>query len=361
MPGVHSHISPSSLYLTMACVGSLRLREKMPPQPDSPESIEGTVAHHVAMQLALGTPMKEGDKYLDVEVGEEMLAGAEMWVEAVGTSGAFEMPVPCPDVHPECWGTPDFWQWDAAARILTVWDYKYGHRYVEEFENIQLSAYASGVIRMLDLPGDTVVQLGIVQPRCYMSNPVRHWVTTVDKVLALAVSAGKAVTEALEGGYCRTGSHCIDCAARTNCKTLQFASNRSLAFIQAPELNDPSPDALGTELSLLNAASDLVEARRKALAVMAESLIRSGQRVPGWELKPGRSNLAWNDAAGVLAAADVAGINLRKPAVPVTPTQALSKKLVDQAFIDALASRPPAALKLAPVSTVATRKLFSAA
>lgn len=361
MAGTHSRYSPSSLYLTMACAGSLRLRESIPPEPDSPESIEGTVAHHVAMQLALDEPMSEGDKYKDVEIDETMIEGAELWVETVGKSGAFEMPVPCPDVHADCWGTPDFWEWHADTRILTVWDYKYGHRYVEEFENVQLAAYASGVIRMLNLPDDTVVQLGVVQPRCYMSKPVRQWVTNVEKVLQLAKAAGKAVDEAINGGYCRTGSHCIDCSARGLCKTLQYATNRCIQFIQAAELDSPSPEAMGVEQSLLDAAATLVEARRKGRAVIIESMIRSGQRVPGWELKPGRSNLTWNDPDVALNSAAEVGIDIAKPTKPITPTQALSKKLVDQAFIDALASRPPAALKLAPVSSLTTRKIFSGA
>lgn len=361
MAGVHSRFSPSSLYLTMACSGSLTLRETLPPEPDSPESIEGTVAHHVAMQLALGAPMKESDKYKDVEIDEDMIAGAELWVNTVGTTGAFESPVPCPDVHADCWGTPDFWDYDAAGSNLIVWDYKYGHRYVEEFENIQLAAYASGIARMLNLPSDTVVVLGIVQPRCYMAKPVRHWMTTVARVIELAAAAGKAVADALLGGWCRTGPHCIDCPARGVCKTLQYATNRTLNFIQAPELNDPSPEALGMELSLLNAASDLVEARRKALAITAESMLRSGKRVPGWELKPGRAVLAWNDPATIVQLVmQQCGVDISKPKAPITPTQALSKKLLDEAAIAVLASRPPAPMELAPVSTVTTRKLFGA-
>jgi hypothetical protein len=361
MAGVHSRFGPSSLSTIMACAGWLHLKEKSPPEPESPESIEGTVAHHVAEQLALGVAMKEGDKYMDVEVDDDMIAGAELWVDTVGTDGALEIPVLCQDIHPDCWGTPDFWMWSPETRVLCVWDYKYGHRYVEEFENIQMIAYASGLIRMLGIPDDAVVQLGIVQPRCYMADPVRKWTTTVTKVMELAVEAGKAVTRALDiaNAYCRTGSHCIDCDVRAHCKTLQQSTNRAIAFIGKAELHEPTPAALGTELSLLKAAEQLVEARRKALEVMADSLIRSGMRVPGWELKPGQTRLSWNDPVAAITMADMNGVDLRKEAKPITPTQALSKKLVDQQFIDVLASRPPAALKLASVSPVSLRKAFS--
>lgn len=360
MAGIHSRFSPSSLSTIMACAGWLHLKEKCPPEPDSPESIEGTVAHHVATQLALGIKMKEGDKYLDVEIDEDMIAGADLWVNTVGTDGAFEIPVACVDIHPDCWGTPDHWSWDAVIGVLSVWDYKYGHRYVEEFENIQMVAYASGLIRMLNLPDNTVVQLGIVQPRCYMANPVRHWTTTADKVLSLAKRAGEAVTRALDiaSAYCRTGPHCVDCTVRAHCTTLQNATNKALSFIGKAELHEPTPAALGTELTLLKAAEQLVEARRKALEVMAESLIRGGARVHGWELKPGRAPLGWNDPAAAITAAQLIGADIRKEVKPITPTQALSKKLVDQQFVDALASRPPAALKLAPVSSVSIRKAF---
>lgn len=355
MAGIHSRYSPSGLYLTMACAGSLKLREAIPPEPDSPESIEGTVAHHVASQLALGVVVPEGSKYLNVEIDEDMIAGAQLWVDTVGNNGAFEMPVACPDVHPDCWGTPDYWLYDGST--LYVCDYKYGHRYVNEFENVQLSAYASGVIRALNLPSDTQVILGVVQPRCYMDKQVRTWVTTTARVVEIAGKAGDAVREAINGGPCTTGPHCIDCSARGRCNTLRYAANQSLQFIQAAELHDQTSEALGVEMTLLDAAAELVKARRGGIAAMAEAMIRSGQRVPGWELKPGRSNLVWNDPAQVLEI----DADLAKPAQPITPTQALSKKLVDQAFIDRLASRPPAALKLAPVSTKATRKIFSGA
>lgn len=361
MAGVHSRFGPSSLLTIMACAGWLRLRETVPPEPDSPESIEGTVAHHVASQLALGVVMKEGDKYLDVEVDETMIEGAQLWVDTVGTDGAFEMPIPCPDVHEDCWGTPDYWKWSADTRVLSVWDYKYGHRYVEEFENIQMAAYASGLIRLLELPEDTVIQLGIVQPRCYMANQVRQWVTNVATVLKLAAEAGKAVARALdiEGAYCRTGSHCIDCTIRGGCRTLQQSTNRAISFIGKAEMHEPTPAALGTELSLLHAAEKLVEARRKALEVMAEVLIRNGARVPGWEMKQGTAPLAWHDPAVAISTGDVMGVDLRKEVKPITPTQAISKKLLDKDIVATLASRPPAGMKLAPVSPVSIRKAFS--
>ena len=359
MSGVHSRFAPSGLSLTMACAGSFKLRETVPVEPETPESIEGTVAHHVAQQLALGIRLKEGDKYMDTEVDDDMVAGADLWVDTVGTNGAHELPVLCPDIHPDCWGTPDFWKYDVATGVLHVWDYKYGHRYVEEFENVQMCAYASGLIRMLSIPETTVVQIGIVQPRCYMANPVRQWTTTAQNILSIAKRAGEAVADALLGGYCRTGPHCIDCPARGVCKTLQYATNVTISFIQAAELNDPTAAALGVELTLLDAAEKLVEARRKALAVMAESLVRSGQRVPGWEMKPGRSNLTWLDEAAAISAGDSAGVDLRKPAKPITPTQAIQRKLLAEPVVNMLASRPPAAMKLARVSPVSIRKALS--
>src|SRR5690606_25074571 len=98
-------------------------------------------------------------------IDADMIAGAKLFRDAclapLGpwnvSSGHYEQRVDIPRVHAECWGTPDFWtavfpeDERGSKRYVRVVDYKYGHRFVEVFENLQLAAYASGVLSQLSI------------------------------------------------------------------------------------------------------------------------------------------------------------------------------------------------------------------
>lgn len=362
MSDIHAVDAPSGLYLTVACPGSRSLRAGLPPEPDTPESIEGDVAHWVALQAALGNSVPAGTERKGIKVDDDMLDGARLWLETIGEGGAHEVPIMIPDVHPDCWGTADFWRWDEDDHILDVMDYKYGHLYVEEFENSQLMAYASGLLRTFDAPNHTRVRLTVVQPRCYSAKPVRTWTTTAENIRKLVAEIAEKVRIATDTSVpvmCYTGPHCLYCPARHICGTLQSASNTVMTFAQYASSNDLDPGPLGVELHLIDKAMELLKGRRSGLAIQAEIYIKEGKRIPNWEMKPGRSNLAWNDPQKAIIEGDAMGVNLRKEVVPITPTQALDRKLLDEATINELASRPPAPQKLSYVSLFSIRKALS--
>lgn len=362
MSDLHSPVAPSSLYLTVACPGSFNLRAGIPPEPDTPESIEGDVAHWVALQTALGINVPAGTERSGIKVDEDMLDGARLWVETIGEGGAHEVPIMIPDVHPDCWGTADFWKWDAATNTLDVMDYKYGHLYVEEYENAQLMAYASGILRVMSASMYAKVRITVVQPRCYSAKSVRMWTTTADNIGRLVAKISEQVRIATDTSVlsmCYTGPQCLFCPARHTCDTLQYASNTVMTFAQHADSTHLDPGPLGVELQLIDDAMELLKARRSGLVVRAEIYIKEGERVPNWEMKPGRSNLAWHDTNAAISAGDAAGVNLRKEVVPITPTQAKDRKLLDQETIDKLASRQPAAQKLSHVSLFSIRKALS--
>ena len=374
MSGVHTTpgISPSGLYLTRECAGSYALRLGLPPEPDTPESIEGDVAHWVALQLALGIKVPVGTEHKGIQVDEDMIDGAEMWLRTIGEGGAHEMPIYIPDIHPDCWGTADHWRWNPATNTLDVEDYKYGHLYVEEFENDQLLAYASGILRAVNAPDNAVVRLTVVQPRCYWNKPVRTWTTTAANVRRLVMEIAADVQRATDPNIvsmCRTGPWCEFCPARHRCNTLRSSVNQVMEFAGIADSHDLEPNTIGVEMQLIKDAIKLLEARESGLAVRAEAFIKAGQRIPNWEMKNGRSNLAWNDPDAAIRIGDAAGVNLRKKIEPITPTQAIDRKLlsaekvngtvVDGVVIPGLASRPPAKQKLSHVSQFSIRKMLS--
>ncbi len=372
MSSVHSLIAPSSLYLDVACPGGFGLRRSAPPEPPTPESIEGDVAHWVALQVGMGNTVAVGCEVNGIKVDEDMLDGAQMWLRTIGTGGAHEAPIWIPDIHNDCWGTADFWRWDEATNTLWVKDYKYGLVYVEEYMNEQLSGYASGILRAVNAPDNATVHLGIVQPRYYNANPVRTWTTTAGVIRKFVAEIAEKIRIAMDTSVpalCVTGSHCLYCPARLRCVTHQRAANTVMVFAQHADSHDITPEALSVELQLVKEAMKLLEGRESALAVRGESFIKEGKRVPNWEMKPGRSNLAWVDEQKAITAGDAAGVNLRKKVEAITPTQAIDRKfltaekvngtVVDGVVIPGLAFRPTPKQSLKFVSQFSICKILS--
>ena len=355
MAGIHAKIPPSSMGRIVRCPGSRTLAENLPPKPDTPEAIEGTVAHIVARAYAHGTETPLGTEIQGVKVTEDMLFGARLWKSTIGEGGADELPVMIQAVHPDCWGTPDFWKWEPETEELTIIDYKFGFDLVDEFENWQLLAYASGVARSFGVEPKTV-RLGIVQPRGYGTKPVRFWAFAGHKLAGYEQTMREAVNN---GTATNAGPQCLYCPAREVCGTFQRAASEVVQFAGSAEPVALSPAQIGAELTVLAAALEILTSRHLALSVLADQTIRGGADVPGWGLKPGKSNLAWHSPADIISYGDMLGIDLRQPQAPITPTQALDRKLLDEESVKALASRPPAGMKLTAISTSLTRRIFS--
>lgn len=354
--------------MTVPCPGSLQLQEKVPPTPESEETIEGNVAHAVAMLRASGIRLLAIGESFEYEgktwtADADMVAGAALWARECHASGRFENPVQMPQIHAtDCYGTPDYWRYQPEHKLLEVKDYKYGFRFVEVFENYQLVAYALGVAHLLQLPPDTTIRLAIVQPRAYHNDgPVRGWATTLAGLELLLKKLRASASVALgENPTTKTGPHCLDCKARAACKTLASAALGIVDWSGTAELMALPHDALGTELRILEDAQKRLKARQEGLSAQAEALIRGGFAVPYYGLKPGRSNLAWNEDVNVEEAADMAemlGFNIRKPAELLTPTQAKGLGIPEE-IITQYASRPTPKLVLKADDTQAARRVF---
>lgn len=364
----HSRISPSHLHQTVACAASLQLQERIPTEPDTEEQQEGHAAHVVALHAATGELWPIGHTFQyggrEWRVDADMHDGAALYAENCGPwslpGHQYEQAVHIRRIHAECWGTPDHWRvtLDGTKPILLeLDDYKFGHRYVDAFENHQLAAYAIGVLDQLGIsPGDDslTVVLRIIQPRAYHKDgPVQEWRTTPFKlgkmltVLRNAV-AGALVTDPLAS----TGPHCLDCRARAACRTLQAAATGIVDYSMTADLQPLDVTAAAVELRILDEAAKRLAARRTGLAAQVESAARGGQRVPWWHMEPNKSNLAWLPNVSVDEAAGMAqlfGVNIRNPPELMTPTQAkaaLKRKGVDEAVIDQYATRPPTGMKL---------------
>lgn len=381
MTGYHADIAPSSLNRTVACNAWHRMAEGLPPEPDKPETLEGNAADWVAKQYAQGKEIPYGaaTPVKGYTVDYDMIHGAKLWADVVGYGANSGVPVIIERVHPSrCWGEPDGWKLDGIEQILHVPDYKYGFEVVEVFENWQVMAYAAGLLRMLELDDQIVrVKFTIVQPRAFHTlGSVRSWTVRADELRPYVNIMATAAARALQVDpppVATAGAHCMSthCPARHRCPTLQLAAGAVAEWSREGETaHEMTPTAIGTELTILTAASEVIEARRSGLAAQAEAMIRNGVRVPGFKMEAGGAPLKWNANVTV---DEVIGLGklqnppkdmTKPPAEPnsrnsnvITPTQAI-KAGVPKAFVEVYASPTPTAQKLVPDDGTEARRAF---
>ena len=172
----HFPLSASSAARWIACPGSVKMESRYS-KPESEASIEGTVAHWVLAEALMGKMPIVGTShpFLNAVVTEEMIDGAReaRWhlKDLLGEAELYiEKQYPASLIHDMCGGTPDVW-----ARIdktLHIFDYKFGHGFIDAFENWQLLVYAAALI----LPTDTYIEMHIHQFRNFDSEgSFRTW------------------------------------------------------------------------------------------------------------------------------------------------------------------------------------------
>lgn len=367
--GAHARVMPSKLALTVPCPGSLQLQERGVPAPMTREQAEGELAHTVARKYAqgfanewpVGRRVTAGEH--EFEIDEDMVDGAYLYAEEAQRNGRFEQPLTIPDL-PECFGTPDWWRVldEPGIRQLKVVEYKYGHRYVEAFQLYQAIAYAMGVVRFLNLPMDFPVCITVVQPRCYSAPPVREWKTTVEEIYQIVsqVIAPRTTWALTADPPTYTGKHCLDCAARHQCRSLAIENASIVDFSGTAETQDLSHEAIGQELRILKEAMKRLEARYTGLYEHASALARNGKTISHWHMEAGNGRLQWLEGVNkqqIAAMGDLMGVNVRKPMALLTPTQAKSAG-IDEAVLKSYAHRPRGPMRLVPDDTTRTRKIF---
>lgn len=375
----HAFLPPSGANSWVVCALWPTMNQRFPELEEGVEAAEGTAAHFVFEEQLYQRPVALGQAAPNgVPVSLEMLEGADLYVEEVGRAYAslasvshyqVEQRVAIPAVHPNNWGTPDTWIFGhnpttGRARLIVL-DYKFGHGFVEVFQNWQLVDYASGLLDQLGVDGlaDQFidVEFVVVQPRSYhRDGPVRRWTTRASELRPLVNKlAGMAEAAHMPNPVARPDPEaCKHCPGRHACEPLQRATFHAMDVAGMSTPLDMSVEAMGLELRMLERARKLMDARASGLAEQLEHALASGQSSPHYHLAPGESKLVWiKPAEEVLALGQVLGVDLAKPRVPITPTQA--KRLMDPALLALYSERTRAALELQPVDTTQTRKIFS--
>lgn len=332
------------------------------PQDDSAESAEGTAAHEVFARMFVSDYMLDGATASNgVVVTQEMVEGALLFVDTVygRSNGAhlhIEKRTQIPDVHPECFGTPDAWAYIPQTGTLEIFDYKFGHGFVDEVENWQCLAYACGIIQQLSeslnipygmLDQSLRINITIVQPRCYHRGaPVRTWSTTgVDLRNYVNKLAGAAEAAMMPNPTATTNPECRHCPGRHACATLQWAAYSDAEFSGQSAPVELSPNAAALELRMLERAAERLGARVDGLREAVIGHIKRGAAVQHYRLEQGYGRQQWSvPAEQVVAMGQLMGVDLSKPGV-VTPSQA-AKLGVDESVISGYSKTPLGQIKL---------------
>jgi hypothetical protein len=233
----HSILAPSAAHRAVSCPFSVTAERRFPEtEADRDAAVEGTTAHWVLAELLRGTGHAVGTVAptgypIDADmIDAAMMVVEDIEIELAGTGGtpqqgAIEQSVRIPQVHEECFGTPDYFIWSAPDHLL-LYDFKYGHRIVDVFENWQLIDYTNGAAHrrgagMLDSNFD--VKVKIAQPRAYhREGPIRSWEFNYFAIRGLTRMRRDAAREALSPNpRAIPGDHCRDCRARHDCEALQ--------------------------------------------------------------------------------------------------------------------------------------------
>lgn len=375
----HAFLAPSGSpqWGPGGCPASARMQEAYPEDTDSEKAREGTAAHHYVSEILHGRECPVGTVAPNgVPVNAEMIAcGADYLRDIRDTMGAagagsvlrVESRVTMSKmISSQNWGTPDAYLVDWYNRVVHLWDFKYGHRYVDAFRCWQLIDYLVGIVETENIAEFETWRFTqtIAQPRNYHPDgPLRCAPDiTGGQLRALAAELREAADAALdpEGPY-KTGDQCRDCTARHACPALQKVAMSCVDMSFAAQPVDLPPDAQSVELVIIRAAIKRMGARAEGLEAAVLGHVRSGKAVPFHKAEYSFGREKWKDDTvvdDVFAIGDMYGVDLRKKREPITPAQA-KKAGVDASVIDTYAHKPRGALALVEVSDHSIAKRFS--
>jgi hypothetical protein len=313
-----SIVGGSTAKRVINCPGSVKLVQKMPPQPSSVHADRGTMLHEaISTILSDGTVRagmyKHKDQLLTQELYDEKIVTALAALDEIDPHGNLvyevETRVGFGDLLPGVFGSTDL-----IGRIrnrAVVLDWKFGDGVVVEVEeNPQLMFYAAAAMRTEELKwafdGVDEIECVIVQPPV-----VRRWVTTVGRIKQFEHELVSAVKTALQDDApLAQGDHCRWCAAKPICPQMTGAVDRAIK----QQIINMDVDTLAKHLH----TADLLEEWIKDLRALAFGLLEQGATVPGYKIVQKQARRQWVDEAN---AAKVLGEDFIE-SVLLSPAQA---------------------------------------
>jgi hypothetical protein len=342
---------------------------------DSDASREGVAVHWVSESMLRGEPV--GDVAPNgVVITDEMIEAAEIYVaEVLSTvftdqAPVVEEPVQMPQIHHDCWGTPDSWWWDQFHGILYLWDLKFGHRRVLADGNWQMAAYLIGILnKLFGVDGwhsrEIRIVVRIVQPRCYDGlGPVQEWQLVATDLRGFVNMMNLACVKAMDPDTTVTsGRHCRDCLARHTCPSARDSAAAALDYSHSAVPHYLTPIGLEYELRMLESAEEKIKIRKESLEAEAEARIKRGEILPGLSMVPKYGNRKWLvDNNTLFSTGDLLGLDLREKPKPVSPSKAdtlCKQNKIDVSVISDYYGSTPNGLKLVHDDGSRARRIFN--
>ena len=294
----HSNIvGGSTAKRVIMCPGSVKLVQKMPPQPSSVHADRGTMLHDVISRILLDQGVVIGqfkykDQLLTQELYDEKITPALDALDEIDPNGNLvykvETRVGFGDLLPGVFGSTDL-----VGRIgnrAVVLDWKFGDGVVVDAEeNAQLMFYAAAAMRTEKLQwafdGADEIECVIVQPPA-----IRRWVTNKLRILQFEQELMTAVMQAQrDDAPLAQGDHCRWCAAKPICPQMTGAVDRAIK----QQIIDMDVDTLAKHLH----TADLLEEWIKDLRALAFGLLEKGATVPGYKIVQKQARRQWVDEA----------------------------------------------------------------
>lgn len=370
----HAFLPPSGAHSWSKCAAWPQMNERFP-QTEGKEATEGTAAHWVAWELFVNREPVIGAQTPNGHiVTEEMFEGGELLCDTIRARSEMisehhiEERVEISSLLSETFGTPDYWGVTVSHDHIEIIDYKFGHRFVDEYWNPQGVCYLMGILELLckkwdvawsELLARLTVSFTIVQPRCfYRGKPVRtHTFKAIDAIPRFDALRSAATLTIVHQPVAKPHENCGDCAGRHACSALQRAAYDAVAIADNTPALELSPSAAALELRMLQKAQELLDARIDGLKEVTLANLRSGKPVPFFKIEQGYGRIAWKvPEPQVIALGQMYGKDLGKPGV-ITPNQA-KKAGIPEILINAYAEAPQTGIKLIPEDTADAARVF---
>ena len=377
--GAHARLAPSSagIWGPGGCPASVTMQEAYPQDEESPKSREGTAAHFYATETLAGRLVTVGELAPNGHpINAEMVDCAQDFIRDVrdtvkawgnGRLAIEERVYAHKTIHADNDGTPDAYLIEPFRKLLHVWDFKYGHRYVDAFGNWQMTNYAIAALETNNIPWNDwpqwTVTMTVAQPRNYHPDgTLRYWQIPGLELVKRGGELRAAAFDALEpNAPFKTGAQCRDCTARHACPALQRVAMNEVDLTMTGQPVDLPPAALGLELRIIRDAMKRLGYRAEGLEEHALKLASSGVDVPHWRAEYSKGRERWKDEATVerlVQLGEIYGVDMLKAPVPVTPTQA-RKAGVDTTIIKTYSETPRGPMTLVPFDAADVAKRFS--
>jgi len=325
-----SIVGGSTAKRVMACPGSVKLVQQMPPKPSSKYADEGTLLHNVIAEILTTDRTPEsylGTVYEGITLDQDLIdAKLRPALDALNEIDpnkemeyAVEQVVGFDTALPGVFGSADLIGRLGNRAIVLDWKFGSGVA-VDVEENAQAMFYAAAAMRtpatMWAFQGVTEIECIIVQPPS-----VKRWVTYPSRIASFERELVLAVRGAmLSDAPLSSGDHCRWCAAKPICPVMTGAVDRALKN----KLHAIDAAQIGVYLK----QAELLEAWISGVNELAYQMLDEGLSVPGYKLVPKRSTRKWIDDDKALEALEALGWPTRELVEMTVISPAKAEKLL---------------------------------